>query len=106
VVKVDPGWTFASAVIARAYALSGRRAEAQRTLDELLARSKHSHVSNYSLASVYAALGDKGRALDLLEKSFAERSQFFDFIKSDPEMDSLRSEPRFQELVRRMNFPR
>ncbi len=106
VVKVDPGWYFPSAIIARAYALSGRRAEAQRTLDDLLALSKRSHVSNYSLASVYAALGDKGRALDLLEKSFGERSQFFDFIKSDPEMDSLRSEPRFQELVRRMNFPR
>lgn len=105
VVKVDPGWHWPSAVIARAYALSGRRAEAQQTLDGLLALSKRSHVSNYSLAGVYAALGDKGSALDLLEKAFAERTFFFNFIKSDPEMDSLRSEPRFQELVRRMNFP-
>ena len=92
----------------RAYARSGNRAQAQRALDELLARlnSKSGHVSKYSVAGLYAALGDKKHALDLLEQSFAERSFFWDFVNSDPKMDSLRSEPRFQDLVRRMNFPR
>jgi len=105
VLKIDPRWSWASADMARAYVLSGRRAEAQRMLDELLERSKGSYVTKYSLARLYAALGDKNRALDELEQSFAERSFFFNFFRSDPEMDSLRSEPRFQELVRRMNFP-
>jgi serine/threonine protein kinase/tetratricopeptide (TPR) repeat protein len=107
VLKMDPRWSRASADAARAYALSGRREQAQRQLDELLARtsSKSSHVAKYALARLYAALGDKNRALDELEQSFAERSFFFDFIRSDPEMDGLRSEPRFQDLVRRMNFP-
>lgn len=107
VLKMDPRWSWASADEARAYALSGRREQAQRQLDELLARasSKSSHVAKYALARLYAALGDKNRALDELEQSFAERSFFFDFIRSDPEMDGLRSEPRFQDLVRKMNFP-
>jgi eukaryotic-like serine/threonine-protein kinase len=105
-LQIDPGWNWATTESARVDALSGRRAEAQRGLDDLLALSKHSVVSNYMLAGVYAGLGDKGRALDKLEQAFSERSFFFDFIKSDPDMDSLRAEPRFQELVRRMNFPR
>jgi len=92
---VDTGWSWAAAESARVYALSGRGAEAQRGLDELLALSKRSHVSNYLLATVYAALGDKKHALDRLEQAYSERSFFFDFLKSDPQMDSLRSEPRF-----------
>jgi serine/threonine protein kinase/tetratricopeptide (TPR) repeat protein len=104
-LKIDPGRIWAAADSAGALALSGRHAEAQRALDDLLALSKRSHVPKYSLATVYATLGDKNRALDALEQSYADRSFFFDFIKSDPQMDSLRSEPRFQELVRRMNFP-
>jgi tetratricopeptide (TPR) repeat protein len=104
-LKIDPGWSWAAAESARAYALSGRHAEAQRGLDDLLALSKRSLVPKYSLATVYAALGDKSRALDELEQAYAEHSFFFDFLKSDPQMDSLRSEPRFQELLRRMNFP-
>jgi serine/threonine protein kinase/tetratricopeptide (TPR) repeat protein len=104
-IKIDAAWSWADAESARAYALSGRRAEAQRRLDDLLGLSKGSHVSNYLLAAVYAALGDKKHALDRLEQAYSERSFYFDFLKSDPEMDSLRSEPRFQELLRRMNFP-
>jgi len=106
VTDADPKSHWPAAVAARAYALSGRRTDAQRMLSELLALSKQSHVSRYSLATVYAALGDKNRALDYLEQSFAERSFFFDFIRSEPEMDSLRAEPRFQELVRKLNFPK
>ncbi len=104
-LKIDPGWGWAAAESVRVYALSGRRAEAQRVLDDLLALSKRSQVPKYSLATVYAALGDKSRALDELEQAYAEHSFFFDFLKSDPQIDSLRSEPRFQELLRRMNFP-
>jgi tetratricopeptide (TPR) repeat protein len=108
ILKMDPGWSWVVADSGRAYVRSGNRAQAQRALDELLARSnsKSGHVSKYSVAGLYAALSDKKHALDLLEQCFAERSFFLDFVKSDPKMDSLRSEPRFQDLVRRMNFPR
>jgi len=104
-LKIDRGSIWAAAENARAYALSGRHAEAQRGLDDLLALSKRSQVSNYMLAEVYTALGDKTHALDRLEQANRERSFYFDFLKSDPQMDSLRPEPRFQELLCRMNFP-
>ncbi len=99
----DAGWPLAPT--ARSYALSGRRAEAERTLNKMLAISKSGVMSKFSLATVYAALGEKSRALDYLEQAFTERSFFLDFIRSDPELDNLRSEPRFQTLVRKMNFP-
>jgi eukaryotic-like serine/threonine-protein kinase len=105
VLKIEPRASWALAESARAYALLGRRADAQRELDELLALSKHSHVSKYSLATVYAVLGDQSQSLAELEQAYAERSFFLDFLKSDPQMDSLRSQPRFQQLLRRMNFP-
>jgi len=91
--------------LAHAYAGSGRKAEARQALAELLERSKRGHVSKYIIATVYAALGDKNEALNRLEQAYAERSWYLAFLKVDPELDSLRSEPRFQDLVRRMNFP-
>jgi serine/threonine protein kinase/tetratricopeptide (TPR) repeat protein len=94
-----------TADLAHAYAASGRKAEARRILDELLDRSKRGPVSKYALAKVYAALGNKNEALSRLEQAFSERSVSLDFLNVDPELDSLRSEPRFQDLVRRMNFP-
>jgi hypothetical protein len=91
--------------LAHAYALSGRQAEARRILDELLTASRRGFVSKYILATIYVALGDKNEALSRLEQAFADRSVPLDFLRTDPELDSLRSEPRFQDLVRRMNFP-
>jgi hypothetical protein len=62
-------------------------------------------VSKYSLATAYAPLGDKGRALDELEQAYATRAWAMLFIRTDAELDSLRSEPRFQKVVRQMKFP-
>ena len=56
------------------------------------------------LAFAYAALGDKDRALEWPEKGI-ERRDFMVFIKVDPKLDPLRSDPRFAALLRRMNFP-
>jgi TolB-like protein/Tfp pilus assembly protein PilF/predicted Ser/Thr protein kinase len=94
-----------NAELVRAYALSGRQAEAQQALEELLSRSKHSYVSGYILATVYAALGDKAQAFAHLQHSYQQRSFFLALIKVDPEVDSLRSDPRFQDVLLRMNFP-
>jgi hypothetical protein len=61
-------------------------------------------VPPYRIATVYAALGDKDLAFAQLERAYAQRSFFLDFLKVDPELDSLRSDPRFQDLLRRMNL--
>jgi tetratricopeptide (TPR) repeat protein len=91
--------------LARTYALAGREAEARLALSDLLANARRQYVSNWMIALGYAAVGDKAQALSHLEQAYQDRSCFLAFLKVDPAMDSLRSEPRFQDLTRRMNFP-
>ena len=83
--------------IARTYARMGRVSEARQIVNSL--------GDSYSSAEVYAALGDKDAAFRLLFKSVAERSDWFIFIKADPPFESLHSDPRWKELLRRMNLP-
>jgi serine/threonine protein kinase/tetratricopeptide (TPR) repeat protein len=100
----DASAAFPLAEIARDYVLAGKRPEARQALRDLLTRSKRFHVPLYSVAIVYAALGDKDRAFAQLEQAWAQRTQYLDFLKVDPELDSLRSDPRFQDLLRRMHL--
>lgn len=87
--------------LAYAYAMAGKKAEVQDTLEKLKHHPAHSF---YGLAQVHMALGDKDRAISLLEKAYAERSNRMNYLKVDPVMDPLREEPRFKELIRKMNF--
>jgi hypothetical protein len=61
-------------------------------------------VSPYQLALVYAGLGEKERAFESLEKAKVERSTLLTYLKMDPRFDSLRPDPRFQDLLRRMGL--
>jgi hypothetical protein len=54
---------------------------------------------------VYTNLGDKDRALEYLREAYEEHYPSMEVIKVDPQFDRLHSDPRFQDLVRRMNFP-
>jgi hypothetical protein len=67
--------------------------------------SKRVQVSKYAIATVYAALGDKDQAITRLEQAYAEHSFMVASLKVDPEFDGLRSDPRFQDLLRRLKFP-
>jgi tetratricopeptide (TPR) repeat protein len=90
--------------IGLAYALSGRRSEALKELDKLQELSKQRYVAPYNRAIIYAGLGDKDNALYWLEKAYEDRSTRLVWIRLDPGLDKLRSEPRFAELLRRMNL--
>jgi len=57
------------------------------------------------VARVYAPLGKKDEALTWLETAYSERAPFMIYLKIDPRFDDLRSDRRFQDLLRRMNFP-
>ncbi len=92
--------------LGHAYAVSGNRSEALKLLAELKEQSKHRFVSPLDVATLYAGLGDKEQALSWLEKAYDERSFNLVSIKVEPFLDSLRSEPRFQAIVRKMNFPK
>ncbi len=89
-----------------AYALtkSGKVIEARTAFDELLKSSNERYVPPYNIALIYNALGEDGKALDYLEKGFAEKDVRMVFLKVEPKWNNLRSEPRFTELMRRMNF--
>ncbi|MCI0422740.1 MAG: tetratricopeptide repeat protein, partial [Acidobacteria bacterium] len=86
-----------------AYAVSGQRSEAIKLLDEMRERSKRGEDWTHSIALMYAGLGEKDQAIAWLEKAYQERTIFV-FIKVDPSFDNLRSDPRFQDLLRRMRL--
>jgi eukaryotic-like serine/threonine-protein kinase len=87
------------------YAASGRRGETQQVLDELKELAKQRYVSPYSVAAIYARLGDKDAAFEWLEKAYREGAYGILFLKSVPEWDGWRSEPRFQDVMRRVGLP-
>jgi len=91
--------------IGRVDALSGKRAEAEKVIDELKDRSKQIYVSSYHMASIYASLGDKDRAFEWLQGAYKERSDSLVYLKVDAKMDSLRSDPRFTDLLRSVGLP-
>ncbi len=91
-------------MLGHAYAVSGRREEALRSLDELNNLAQRRYVSAYSFALVYAGLNDKEQAFRWLEKSFRDRSSEIAYFKVDPLLDNLRSDPRFADLVRRVGL--
>jgi len=95
------------AMLAHAYARTGRVAETRKILDQLSALSAHQYVGAYPLAVVHLVLGDKEEALRLLEQSFAERDVLlqglFGSVKIDKRLDPLRDNPRFQKLVERFD---
>ena len=105
-VELSDGNPDAAAWLAHAYASIGKRAQAQRILRDLEQKSKSSYVSPYTLATIYANLGDKDKAFELLERAYRERALDITFhIKADLRIDSLRSDPRFQDLLRRIGYP-
>jgi len=90
--------------LARAYAVAGRKAEAAELLDDLKKRSSHGYPYTSELAVIYTALGDKDQAMAWLEKGYEER--FNPGVLLRPGFDPLRSDARFQNLVRRIGLPR
>ena len=98
----DPIWV---SHLGYAYAKAGERDEAFKALDQLKRLSKRKFVGADVLAAVYAGLGDKDQAFRLLAKAVEERDSALAYAKVEPMYDPLRSDRRFQDLLRHMNFP-
>ena len=90
--------------LARAYAASGKRSETIKLLSDLKKRSNSIYSHGSEIAVIYASLGDSDQAMSWLEKSYEER--FNPGVLLRPGFDPLRSDPRFQDLVRRIGLPR
>ena len=89
----------------RGGAEAGYRGAMTRAGDELAARSERSHVPGIRIARVYAHAGENDRALDWLEKAYERRETTLVHIGVGWDWDGLRSDPRFQSLLRRMKLP-
>lgn len=105
VVNLSGGKPLGIAALARAYALAGNRAEAEKGLAELRELSKKRFVSEASIAMVYIALGEKDLAFAWLDKADKARDALLARLGVDPRFDSLRSDPRFKDMLKRMNLP-
>jgi TolB-like protein/Tfp pilus assembly protein PilF len=86
-------------------AKSGKRDEALKLLNELKQESTRNYVQSYNIALIYLGLGDKDEALNYLEKHMSSRAETASSYAVAPELDGLRSEPRFKAMLKRMNLP-
>jgi tetratricopeptide (TPR) repeat protein len=91
--------------LGHAYGVAGKRAEAERVLNQLMEQSKKQYVSPFYVAIVYAGLHENEKAVDCLEKAYQDRSNAIIFLRVEPQLDGLRSTPRFQTLLHRLALP-
>jgi hypothetical protein len=86
------------------YGVWGKKSEALKVLDELDRKSMTAYVSPWTKAIIYAGIGDKENSLKYLEEAYKERSNWLVWLNRDPRWDPLRSDPHFQDLMRRAGF--
>ena len=99
----DHPWVLANLV--HAYAGAGQRGEALKALEDLKDRQqKQRFVNSFSFVLAYTGLGGKERAFEWLQKTIDDHSEDATTFKSDPQLDPLRPDPRFAELVRRVGL--
>ena len=104
-VDLSHGTPMMISALAHAYARSGNKIEAEKLLAQLTTNSKTEYVSPYYFAIIQAGLGDNESAMDWLEKALADHSNGLVFLQVEPQLDGLRSNPRFSTLQKKMNFP-
>ena len=97
------GW-MSVVVVGYAYAKEGKRTDAEQQAAILRDLGKTRYIRPFYVAAIYAALGDKDQAFAELERSFAERDCYLGRLLVDPTMDPLRDDPRFKQLLQRMNL--
>ncbi len=104
-VELPKGRVDVVASLAQVYILAGRKPEAEKLFNHVKALAKRRHISPLDIAYFYAILGQKDEAFQWLEKAYQERSPFIVGIRLDPTFDSLRDDPRYISLLRRIGLP-
>jgi serine/threonine protein kinase/Tfp pilus assembly protein PilF len=104
-VKLSGGSPMMNAALAQTLATAGKREKAIQILNELTNLTKQKYVAPYFFAGIHIGLGEDDRAIEYLEKSCEEHSHWLIYLHLDPSMDGLRSNPRFQDLSRRVGLP-
>lgn len=104
-VELSPTSSNNLARLGYAYAISGRHDEALQILNKLTALSNETYLWHTYVAAIHGGLGDKEQAFIWLEKAYQDRSGGLIYLKVLPMLDSLRSDPRFRDMMRRVGFP-
>ena len=100
VQKALPDWPVATAATGWVYGRWGKTSDARRVLTTLVEQSKHHYVSAYAIGLVHAGVGDKDQALEYLNLGLKERTNWMVWTAIDPRWEPVRSDPRFQQLLR------
>jgi Flp pilus assembly protein TadD len=103
---LSPGNVISRAILGYVLANLGQRQEALQILEQLAASSQQRYTPAQAFAIVYTGLGDKDQAFAWLDKAYEERSNRLAYLKVEPTWDLIRSDPRFDELLRRIGLPR
>ena len=104
-VEISGRDTMSVAALAYAFGISGQKAEALKLLDELKQRSRREYVSPYYMAFANVGLGERDQALAWLERAWQDRDYRLRLLKAEPVWDSLRADPRFQDIQHRVGLP-
>ena len=109
IAEVEKAWQLGGILddlghLGHAYAKAGNRAKAHEII-ERLKRSEKGYLQAYEIAFIYAALEEKDLAFEWPDKAYQQRDRGLICLKTDHCLDPLRSDPRFQDLLRRVNFP-
>ena len=104
-VKLSGGSPMMRAALAHTFASAGRTMEARQALDDLTTLAKQKYVPLYFIAGIHLGLGENDRAIEYLEKAYAEHSHWLLYLHMGPSLEGLRDDPRFQDLLRRVGLP-
>ena len=105
-LQSDPTNQWALRAAGFAYAKAGRRDKAEEMISRLREIAKTQYLATPRIACIYVALGEKDRAFDELNKAFAARDWELHRLNVDPYWRPIRDDPRFKELVKRLNLPK
>lgn len=102
--RLSENHPFHTAWLGYAFAKAGDRDEALRIVRELQAKSRRTYVAPHDIAAIFVGLGRKSEAFAWLSKACDERSYFVLEAAVEPEFDLLRADPRYRDLLRRLNL--
>lgn len=104
IYKLDEQAYMALGFMGYAHALAGQRAEAENLLSILTDISLRKYVSPYSIGVIHLGLGHKDQMIEILERLYQERNDWLVWLKVSPELKTLRDDPRFEDLLKRLGF--
>ena len=103
-LRMSPMFTLGAGFLAAAYARSGRQADAEKLVEEIVARSSKQYVSPACFAIYNAAIGQADKVFEYLDAAFAQRDPYLTRMNAEPYFEPYRSDPRYSDLLDRMNL--